>query len=82
MRTNMYRISQASAYLGLSPTTVRDWVRKGLIPVYRGPSGRRWWTRQLLDEIKNNMLEEGHKNANTPSPEGGPTKGFMTCPHP
>jgi predicted site-specific integrase-resolvase len=56
----LIRITQASAYLGLSPTTVRRWVRSGLIPVFRGPSNRWWWTKQLLDEIKNDMLERGN----------------------
>jgi predicted site-specific integrase-resolvase len=56
----LIRITQASAYLGLSPTTVRRWVRSGLIPVFKGPSNRWWWTKQLLDEIKNDMLERGN----------------------
>ncbi len=58
--TRLIRITQASAYLGLSPTTVRRWVRSGLIPVFKGPSNRWWWTKQLLDEIKNDMLERGN----------------------
>jgi predicted site-specific integrase-resolvase len=57
---SMIRITEASAYLGLSPTTVRRWVRAGLIPVFKGPSNRWWWTKRLLDEIKNGMLEKGN----------------------
>ncbi len=71
MRKNMYRITEASEYLGLSPTTVRSWVRQGLIPVFRGPSGRQWWSKDLLDEIKNGMLEQGTSNADTDSTPKG-----------
>jgi predicted site-specific integrase-resolvase len=63
----MIRITEASRYLGLSQTTVRRWVRAGLIPVFKGPSNRWWWSKRLLDEIKNGMLEKGN-HVDTASP--------------
>jgi excisionase family DNA binding protein len=68
-RNRLVRITEASEYLGLSPTTVRRWVREGLCPVLKSPGGRWFWNYSLLEEIKNNMLDEGGNHAaksNTP----------------
>jgi predicted site-specific integrase-resolvase len=68
-RTRLIRVTQASEYLGLSPNTLRNWVRAGLVPVLKSPTKRWFWTRELLDEIRNNMIDEGNNhvaNASTP----------------
>ncbi len=53
----LIRITEASGYLGVSSTALRRWVKADLCPVMKSPGGRWFWSRQLLDEIKNNMLE-------------------------
>jgi predicted site-specific integrase-resolvase len=66
------RVTQASEYLGLSPNTLRAWVRAGLVPVMKSPTKRWFWTRELLDEIRNNMIDEGNNHAAKTSTPGTP----------
>ncbi len=62
-RSRLIRVTQASEYLGLSPNTLRNWVRAGLITALKSPTKRLFWTQELLDEIKNQMIEEGENHA-------------------
>ena len=33
----------AASHLGIPLSTLRDWVRRGHLPVVRPPDCRRWW---------------------------------------
>jgi predicted site-specific integrase-resolvase len=51
----MMRITEASKAIGVSPTTLRRWVRKGLVPVIKTPRNRWFWTVAQLMEIRRGM---------------------------
>jgi excisionase family DNA binding protein len=52
----LMRITEASEYLGISPTTLRVWVRAGLVPVMKSPTGRYFWTTDMLNTIRESMV--------------------------
>lgn len=52
----MIRIGKASEQLGVSPTTLRLWVRRGMVPVMRSKTNRFFWTREMIKTIKDDML--------------------------
>ena len=45
-----------AAELGIHPGTIRGWVRAGLVPVTRQPSGRRLrWSEEQVEQIRRAM---------------------------
>lgn len=44
------RITEAAAYLGVHPDTLRRWEKAGKIRVYRTPGGERRFERADLDQ--------------------------------
>jgi excisionase family DNA binding protein len=54
----MKRITEAAAEIGVSPTTLRRWVRAGRVPVVRTPAGRWFWTEAQLRTIRQMMGAE------------------------
>jgi predicted site-specific integrase-resolvase len=47
----MKRITETAKAVGVSPTTLRRWVRRGLVPVWRSPAGRWFWTDVMIQTI-------------------------------
>ena len=53
-----YRISQVAEELGVCTPTLRIWERKRLIPkASRHPNGRRFYSQQDLEAIRNWWLQ-------------------------
>lgn len=52
MRENIFSISKAARYLGVTPLTLRNWQKKGLIKSFRTPGGHRRFRKITLDKIK------------------------------
>lgn len=53
-----YRISQVAGELGVHVMTVRIWEKRGLIPkASRHPNGRRFYSQQDLEAIRNWWLQ-------------------------
>lgn len=47
--------------IGMSPVTVRSWVKKGLlIPAYITPTGYSMFTEEQVAQIRNNKTKNGH----------------------
>ena len=53
--TTMMRITEAAAEIGVCPTTLRRWVRKGLVPCVKTPRNRWFWTQEQVREIRQDM---------------------------
>lgn len=72
-----YSISEAARLLDRSPQTLRSWDRNGAMPDElrppRNDAGNRYWTPELIDEIKKWILENhfhpGRGISYDPSPE-------------
>lgn len=56
MERKLLKIGAASAYLGVSPGTLRKWTKLGLTPVLKSQTGRFFWSIDLLDSIRESML--------------------------
>jgi len=48
-------ISQAAALLGVHQNTLRSWANKGLVPHVKLPSGYRRFSRQQIEQIREDM---------------------------
>lgn len=61
--TKRYSISEAAKLLDRSPHTLRSWDRNGSMPKRlrpkRDPNGNRYWTDELIAEIKEWISENG-----------------------
>ncbi len=61
--TRRYSISEAAVLLDRSPHTLRSWDRNGSMPEHLRPerdvNGNRYWTEELIDEIKQWIAENG-----------------------
>jgi predicted site-specific integrase-resolvase len=55
----MLNLSKAAEYLGVAGPTLKRWSNAGLCPAYKTPLGHRRWTTEMLDDIKDAMLEQG-----------------------
>lgn len=72
-----FGITEAAALLNRSPQTLRSWDRKGLMPKRLRPKrdkfGNRYWTTELIQEIKDWIAKSGfHPGrgiAYSPTPE-------------
>ena len=52
---NTYRIAEAAKLLGVHPSTLRRWDKKGILtPSYRTPTGERRYTEADLDAGRKN----------------------------
>ena len=53
--TNTYRTAEAARMLGVHPSTLRRWDKKGILtPSYRTPTGERRYTEADLDAGRKN----------------------------
>jgi excisionase family DNA binding protein len=52
----LMRLTEASDYLGVSKSTLKRWAIDSLVPCYKTPLGHRRWTKQMLEEIRENMI--------------------------
>ena len=52
-------VSEAAAYLGVSPASLRKWSNSGLVPTYRTPGGQRRYSVEDLDAFMRSMREPG-----------------------
>jgi excisionase family DNA binding protein len=50
-------VSEAAAYLGVSPASLRKWSNSGLVPTYRTPGGQRRYSVEDLDSFMRSMRE-------------------------
>ena len=58
------RISEAAAYLGASPNTLRNWVNGGKIAAVRHPvNGYRLFKREDLDALLKKVMVASKKTA-------------------
>ncbi len=55
----MLRLGAAAKYLGTSPTSLKRWANLGLCPCLKSPLGQRYWTKELLDKIYQDMIDSG-----------------------
>jgi excisionase family DNA binding protein len=62
-------LSKASAYVGVSPVTIRRWSDANLIPTFRTAGGHRRFKTSDLDRF---LLGHGHTPTPTSSRTGGP----------
>lgn len=44
-------ITEASRYIGVSKDTLRRWEKKGFLTSLRTPTNRRYYTKEILDNI-------------------------------
>ena len=52
--TNTYRTAEAAKLLGIHPSTLRRWDKKGILtPSYRTPTGERRYTEADLEAGRN-----------------------------
>lgn len=47
----MLSIGEAAGYLGISRDTLRRWEKKGKIKPLRSPTNRRYYTKDMLDQL-------------------------------
>ena len=62
MENNFVRIGEAAEILGVTPQTLRNWEKKGmLVPCHRSNTGFRCYSRQQLNNFvsKNNTIGNG-----------------------
>lgn len=61
--SHRYSISEAAVLLDRSPHTLRSWDRNEVMPVELRPSrdanGNRYWTKELIEQIKGWIAESG-----------------------
>ena len=51
--TNTYRTAEAARLLGVHPSTLRRWDKKGILtPSYRTPTGERRYTEADLEAVR------------------------------
>lgn len=60
-KTNLIRIAEAAALIGVHPNTLRAWADKGLVPVTRLPSGYRRFTTEQIEQIREQMSGTGQE---------------------
>lgn len=48
-----YTVKDAAAYFEVHPNTIHRWIKTGVLPDSRGPSGRPRWTRDQLLNLGN-----------------------------
>ena len=58
MSQQFYLIGEAAKQAGLSPQTVRDYCRRGLVDPIRDSAGRRLFTDQHVTQIREVYLEQ------------------------
>lgn len=52
-KVKVYTTGYMARYLGMATSTLRSWIKKGLIPETGiWISNRRYWTRQMMDAVK------------------------------
>lgn len=51
----LYRITEASALIGVSPTTLRRWTRRGQVPVVKTQANRWFWTPEMIARIRKQL---------------------------
>lgn len=52
----LIRVTAAANYLGLSPDTLKRWAKHKMCPSLKSPFGQLYWSQEMLDDIRNNML--------------------------
>lgn len=62
MKTQSFRITEASEWLGIHVETLREWCNRGAVPCYRTPGNRFYFTLDLLEQIRGQMLTAGRGN--------------------
>ena len=62
------RISEAAAYLGVSPNTLRNWENAGKIAAHRHPmNSYRLFKKEELDALLNQVQGSGQPKKHKPS---------------